>query len=152
MNNTYLDPWDGIGWTAAWAKVSERGEIEIREYFTYFEEGHSHNQWLLIFDNEHEAEAYVVATAYGPAPRHYEWAVGECLVSMSRDGLSSAVGSSSTRKSSRCSRILGRRVRAACSRLFEASSTGTTTSVSTCTTRQRASFASLSRHPFCRRR
>jgi len=78
MNNTYLDPWDGIGWTAAWAKVSERGEIEIREYFTYFEEGHPHNQWLLIFDNEHEAEAYVVATAYGPAPRHYEWAVGEC--------------------------------------------------------------------------
>jgi hypothetical protein len=78
MNNTYLDPWDGIGWTAAWAKVSERGEIEIREYFTYFEEGHPHNQWLLIFDNEHEAEACVVATAYDPAPKDREWAVVEC--------------------------------------------------------------------------
>ena len=78
MNNTHLDPESGIGWTAAWARVSESGEIEIQRYMTYFEEGRSHNQWLLLFDDEHEAAAYVSATAPGPVPGPYEWAVGEC--------------------------------------------------------------------------
>jgi hypothetical protein len=78
MNKTCLDPESGIGWTAAWARVSESGEIEIERYMTYFEEGHTHNQWLLLFDDGHEAEAYVSATAPGPVPGPYEWAVGEC--------------------------------------------------------------------------
>ena len=78
MNKTHLDPESGLGWTAAWARVSESGEIEVQRYMTYFEEGHSHDQWLLLFDDQHEAEAYVWATAPGPVPGPYEWAVGEC--------------------------------------------------------------------------
>jgi hypothetical protein len=58
------------------------------------------------------------------------------------------VGVSPTRKSSRYYWIFGLSVRAAVSRFSEAGPTGTTTSDSTCVTRQPASLATFSRHLF----
>jgi hypothetical protein len=78
--NIHIDRTTGLGWAIAWAKVSKRGKIKVRKYLTHFEEGQSLDQWLPLFGNEHQANAYILANAPGPAPQGLQWAVMELTV------------------------------------------------------------------------